>query len=83
MTGIVQEMKRVVADVLGDEPKANDVVYALIQNFGGERLYLPHSDYDRRNQEIMDLYNAGAEIEKLAARYRLSEKTIKRILQTV
>ena len=83
MSGLIQEMQRVVNQVTQDEEQSQAIVYALLKNFGGDRLYLPHNDYDRRNQEIIDLYNAGAEIEKLAARYRLSKKTIKRILQTV
>lgn len=83
MSKLIQEMERVVSQVTQDDKQSQAIVYALIKNFGGERLYLPHQDYERRNQEIMDLYNAGAEIDKLAARYRLSEKTIKRILQTV
>lgn len=80
MTGIIQEMRRVVASVVGDEQTAQAVVYALITNFGGERLTMPSNDYDKRNQEIKDLSQSGATVEQLAKRYRLSAKTIYRIL---
>ncbi|PPK72662.1 Mor transcription activator family protein [Methylobacter tundripaludum] len=80
MTGIIQEMRRVVASVVGDDQKASDVVYALITNFGGERLTMPANDYDKRNQEIKDLHDSGATVEQLARRYRLSPRTVYRIL---
>jgi len=80
MTGIIQEMRRVVAVVVGDDQKASDVVYALIANFGGERLYMPINDCEARNREIKSLHGSGATVEQLAKRYRLSPKTIYRIL---
>jgi len=80
MSGIIQEMRRVVASVIGDEQKAGDIVYALISNFGGERLTLPINDYRHRNQEIKDLHKAGASVEQLAKRFRLSVRTVYRII---
>lgn len=80
MTGIIQEMRRVVTSVVGDDQTAKDIVYALITNFGGERLTMPSNDYDKRNQEIKDLSQSGATVEQLARRYQLSAKTIYRIL---
>ena len=80
MTGIIQEMRRVVAGVIGDDQQAVDVVYALISNFGGAQLYVPTNDYDSRKREIVSLSNAGATVKCLAKRFRLSERTIYRIL---
>lgn len=80
MTGIIQEMRRVVVGVVGDEQKAIDVVYELIKNFGGERLYMPVNDCETRNREIRSLHDSGASVEQLAKRYRLSPKTIYRVL---
>lgn len=80
MTGIISEMRRVVASVIGDDSKAADVVYALISNFGGEKLYLPTNDYQRRNEEIRELRKAGASTSQLVKRYRLSRATICRII---
>ena len=82
MTGIILEMRRVVTSVTGDgdEHQANAIVYALIRNFGGERLYIPHHDYQERNQEMISLHQAGASIDQLAIRYRLAIKTVYRIV---
>lgn len=77
---LIKEMKMVVCGVIGDEQQANDIVYALIKRFGGERLYLPTNDYDARNREIRDLHKAGANPEQLAKRYQLSVKTVQRIV---
>lgn len=80
MSGIIQEMNRVVMSVLGNEMQASEVVYALIKNFGGERIYLPSNDYGKRNSEIIELFKAGASVDQLARRYRLSVKTVYRII---
>lgn len=80
MSGIINEMRRVVAGVIGDEQQASAVVYALITNFGGGRLYLPTNDFQTRNREIKELHVAGANVDQLAKRYRLSVKTIYRII---
>jgi Mor family transcriptional regulator len=77
---LIQEMKMVVSGVIGDEQQANEIVYALIKRFGGERLYLPSNDYEARNREIVELYKAGATVEQLAKRSRLSVKTVYRII---
>jgi Mor family transcriptional regulator len=77
---IIQEMHRVVAGIIGDEQQAAAIVYALIANFGGERLYVPSNDYEMRNREMRELHLAGAKVDQLAKRYRLSIKTIYRIL---
>jgi len=81
MSGLIGEMKRVVASVIdGDEHSAALIVFALIKEFGGEALYVPKDDYRHRNAEIKSLYNAGASIEHLAKRFHLSERTIYRII---
>lgn len=80
MTGIIQEMRKVVAEVIGDETQSSAVVHALMQRFGGERLYLPHNDYEHRNREIRELHETGVSQEQLAKRYRLSVKTVYRII---
>lgn len=79
-TGILQEMRRVVASVVQDEDQASAVVYALIVNFGGERLYMPNNDYEGRNREMLNLHNAGASVEQLAKRYRMCARTVYRII---
>jgi|GEM_PF-1468829 Mor family transcriptional regulator len=81
MTGIIVEMRRVVTEVIQDEVQAAAIVYALITNFGGARMYIPCNDYEGRNREIKDLYEAGASLEQLARRFHLSTKTVYRILQ--
>jgi Mor family transcriptional regulator len=73
-------MRRVVTEVIQDEVQAAAVVYALITNFGGARMYIPY-DYECRNREIKDLHEAGASLEQLTRRFHLSERTVYRILQ--
>lgn len=80
MTGIINEMRKVVADVIGDDEKSAAVVHALVGRFGGERLYFPTNDYEARNREMRELHVAGASHEQLAKRYRLSVKTVYRII---
>jgi len=80
MTGIIQEMHRVVTGVIGDDQQATDVVYALISKFGGAHLYMPANDYESRKREIISMNNTGATVECLAKRFKLSERTIYRIL---
>lgn len=80
MTGIINEMKKVVFNVINDEQKASEVVHALIKTLGGNKLYMPANDYEKRNKEIKALYKNGATIEGLAKKYRLSDKTIYKII---
>ena len=56
MTGIICEMRRIVTSVIGDEQQASAVVFALMENFGGERLYIPSNDYETRNREMISLH---------------------------
>ncbi len=81
MTGIIQEMRDVVEGIIGDDDKASDIVYALIKQFGGNRLYIPHNDYQLRNREIKQLASQGVDIDLLSKRYQLSAKTVKRIIK--
>jgi len=83
MTGIIKEMQQVLNNVLNNESQAKQAVYALIKTFGGERIYLPRYDYIQRNQEILDLYMAGATLEQIASTYRLAPKTVRRILEHI
>lgn len=76
MAGLLQEMRRVVTTVTGDEQQASAIVFALISNFGGQQLYMPHNDYKKRNLEMIRLHRAGATVEQLASRYRLAAKTV-------
>jgi Mor family transcriptional regulator len=81
MTGIIIEMRRIVTAVCHDEQQATAIVYALIRNLGGERLYIPHNNYTERNNEMKCLYQSGATVEQLASRYRLCEITVQRIVK--
>jgi Mor family transcriptional regulator len=81
MTGLIDDMQDVVAGVVGDRSLAAQVVYALIKQFGGERHYIPSQDYQTRNREIKALYGAGATAEQLAGNYRLSVRTVRRIIE--
>lgn len=81
MSGIINEMRLVVAGIVDDDQQANDVVYALIRQFGGDQLYLPCNDYEMRNKEIKTLYKAKVSVESLAKRFKLSPKTIYRIIK--
>jgi Mor family transcriptional regulator len=81
MTGIILEMRRIVAGVCGDEQQANAIVFALISHLGGERLYIPHNDYKERNQEMISLHKSGASLDQLASRYGLASKTVYRIVK--
>lgn len=80
MSGIIPEMQRVVAGVIGDSDQALKVVYALLKEFGGERIYIPHNGFAERNAEIKSMHNAGVSVQLLAMRYRLSKMTIYRII---
>ncbi len=82
MTGIIQEMQRVVSEVVGDDGVAAKAVHALIKAFGSDRIYVPCNNYQQRNADIMALHSAGADIKALARKYSLSERTIYRIVST-
>ena len=80
MAGIIDEMRRVVTAVTGDDKQAGEVVHALIKNFGGERLYIPGNNHALRNTEIQSLRRAGSSVCQLSKRYRLTSATIYRII---
>lgn len=82
MSGIIKEMRRVVSDIVGDDDKATDIVYALLKNFGGSQFYLPNNDYESRNREIKKLKRTGLSYRVLAARFKLSIKTVYRIVKS-
>ena len=79
-TGIIKQMIETVDRVIDDESKAKAVVFAIMKEYGGERLYIPANDYVSRNAEIRELHAAGLTPEQLARRYRLSVRTIGRIV---
>ncbi len=81
MSGLIEEMQRVVKTVVNDDNQARQIVYELIKQFGGLNLYMPRHDYASRNSEMVALFKAGAGIKALALRYRVSEKTVYRILR--
>jgi Mor family transcriptional regulator len=80
MTGIITEMRRIVEGITNDPQVSEKIVYALVKNLGGDRLYIPMNDYERRNSEIKSLYRHGATTSQLAKRYRLADRTIRRII---
>lgn len=82
MSGIIKEMHRVVANIVGDDDKASDIVYALMKNFGGSQFYLPGNDYELRNREIKNLKRKGLSHRVLASRFKLSIKTVYRIVKS-
>jgi Mor family transcriptional regulator len=81
MSGLIKQMRTVVTSVTNDEKQASEIVHALIKNFGGERLYIPCNDHERRNLEMRSLHRAGATATQLAKRYRLRTETVYRIIQ--
>jgi len=82
MSGLIEEMCNIVSDVIGDDGMARDVVMSLVQRLGGERIYIPHNDYEKRNREILELYENGASVVMIARRARISERSVYRILKT-
>jgi len=82
MTGIIEEMQDVVMEVTGDKTLSATIVHHLIKKLGGCQLYLPHNDYEKRNLEIKALKREGANTKQLATRYKLHERTIRRILES-
>jgi Mor family transcriptional regulator len=82
MSGILDEMQRVVENVIGDPEKSRVVVHALVKNFSGEHLYMPSRDIGDRNMEIKRLYHAKVEISVLAKRFKLHRATISRIVNS-
>lgn len=80
-SGLIFEMQNVVTGVIKDEHIAKQIVFALISNFGGCNLHIPSNNYETRNREINELHHAGASVEQLSIRYRLSKRTIYRILE--
>ena len=81
MSGIIKEMRLVVARIVGDYDKACAVVYTLLKRFGGQNIYIPFDDYQTRNNEIKELYKTGLGIENIAKKYQLHKKTIYRIVK--
>lgn len=78
--GLIPQMTEVVAEVLGEHDKASQVVQAILRRFGGGEIYLPAADYVERNRQILDLLKAGASVAVVARRFRLSIRTIYRIV---
>jgi Mor family transcriptional regulator len=81
VTSIIKEMQEVVSRVVGDDDIARNVVYALIKQFGGYRIYMPCNDYELRNKEIVELYKNGTDINLISMRYHLSSATIRRVVR--
>ena len=81
MSGIISEMRVVVSGIVGNDDQANDIVYALVRQFGGDNFYLPCNDYEMRNREIKSLHQSKVSVDSLARRFKLSPKTIYRIIK--
>jgi Mor family transcriptional regulator len=82
MSGILDEMQRVVEDVTGDAEQSRVIVHALVKNFAGEQFRMPARDLSARNMEIKRLHHAQVEISVLAKRYKLDRTTIWRIVNS-
>jgi Mor family transcriptional regulator len=82
MTGIIEDLQRVVTDVTGNKEQASIIVHAILKHFKGERLDIPSKDYLSRNTEIKQLYRNHVSVKALSKRYQLSECTIYRIVKS-
>lgn len=81
MSGLIASMERTVIDVLGDRDTARAVVSELLRRHGGDRLYLPSCHYSYRNQQIADMIAGGAAVGRVAKRFGLCERTVRRIIK--
>lgn len=79
MSGLIQEMETVVLDVIDDTATAREIVARIVRRFGGGAVYLPAEHYQARNEQIIELVNAGAAVDAVANRYRLHPVTVRRI----
>lgn len=60
---------------------AQNVIASIIGQFSGETIYIRADSTKIRNERIKDDFARGLKVEKLASRYFLSSRTIKRILK--
>lgn len=77
VTQIRSEQQREIAEVIGIEAYRK-----LVEYYGGSRIYIEKSDTvtrPDRNNEIRKKFNGG-NYKQLAREYRLSELTIRRIV---
>lgn len=59
---------------------ADAVLDRLTKNIGGDRLYIYKKGNMDRDNGIRDLYEKGVPVRTLALRYKLTARTIRRIL---
>ncbi|MCM1230867.1 MAG: DNA-binding protein [Ruminococcus flavefaciens] len=60
-----------------------ETAYKFIEVFGGSQIYIPKIDNisrEYRDREIYKDYSDGLSIKKLVIKYKLTEKTIRTIL---
>jgi Mor family transcriptional regulator len=77
---LINEMEVLLAETMGDRTLAQRLTRIIVQRFAGEQLYIPHTDYHQRNLTMIKRHAAGASVERLASDYRLSTRTVRRII---
>jgi Mor family transcriptional regulator len=79
-----EQLEAIIAQAIGQE-KARAAVKAIVDEWGGSLEHIPTGSgqvqaRSARNAEIRRLFRAGVGIESLAERFRVSQKTVYRVL---
>ncbi|MHC1788545.1 Mor transcription activator family protein [Solidesulfovibrio sp.] len=79
-----EQLEAIVAQAIGQD-LAQKVVEAIVDEWGGSLEHIPTGNgqvqaRSARNAEIRRLFRAGVGVESLAERFRVSQKTVYRVL---
>lgn len=79
-----EQLEAIIAQAIGQE-QARAAVKAIVDEWGGSLEHIPTGSGQAqarsdRNAEIRRLFRSGVDIERLAERFGVSQKTVYRVL---
>ena len=77
---ITEELGRLSVDPAEAAHAANRICARLCRGFGGESHWLPMTDRETRNAEILDGLRRGRSVEQVASAVCCSAVTVRRVL---
>ncbi len=75
-----EEFKTLV-EIVGD-----DLAIKILENLGGVTVYIPKLKTfakEKRNKKIFDDYSAGLSCKKIALKYKLTEDSVRKIINAM
>lgn len=82
MMEFLDELRKLITQTTNNAEIAQSVIDEVVGQFGGETVYIRANSARIRNERIKDDFERGLTVPKLANKYLLSSRTIRKVLKS-